>query len=226
MLTLKNSSKFFHVPKCGGTFMKRALVHCATKIGHVGPHFTCYQAKNRGFFGGKMACVVRPPDDWVRSFYVYRRRHRGRGYTWDWSWYLDRACSDDDFNTFAIKMLNCNCDTWVNCRYRDFVHEGVHVMAMEKLDEQLLQTLDMFEEEYDLAKFKEMERQNVNPYQDFDTTWDEGVRKEIVARNQWAQDIWEQAMEWDGKEPNCPELWSDNQYDKHVNHPLTPYIQQ
>ena len=108
-LVLPNSI-FFHLPKTGGTFVRKTIKDLGIANKEVGDHHESvadFSRKYPDIINGKFVFTfVRHPLTWWQSYWACRYRS---------GWYydnpMDRACNDNDFNQYIDKILNCDWRT-------------------------------------------------------------------------------------------------------------------
>lgn len=142
-MALKFDEKiFYHIPKCGGMYVRRAIENSGAKtIGeishvHAGPMRNLKEHSYKDSF-----CVVRHPLSWYESFFRYRAINGWR-VVWaeeasNSAAVLDRQCKHESFQGFIVNVLNAYPSGFVTNLYMRFVPFCKYVLHQENLTEEL-----------------------------------------------------------------------------------------
>ena len=160
MLILPNSC-FLHVPKTGGSWVKKAIIASGIKYEDYringDPHIGLSECPVGNKF--KFA-FVRHPVDLYRSYWQFKMT-----YAWDVKNQLDMDCKSDDFNDFIRNVLNkyprCYGDSLINF-VGDRDHEIEFVGKYENLIEDLIIALKYAKEEFDEGALRNFSPNNVS----------------------------------------------------------------
>lgn len=129
MAVRTENAVIYHVPKCGGHWVKAAMRNAGLRLYRVeygrgkhplnlreGSHTTPDTVNGEAVRGKFSVAFVRSPETWYRSFWAFRRA-RGRlndECAADWCW-------SDDFNTFVNNLLDEYPHGFVTLLYQFFV---------------------------------------------------------------------------------------------------------
>jgi hypothetical protein len=157
---------FYHIPKCGGTWVKHALNELGIKTerqivcGVTGDHSTPEYFPNHT---GPAFTFVRHPATWVESWYRFQVQHNWR--RWESSrWHplrLIEDCQSDDFGDFVKNLMRMH-PYFVGLLYESYAVGGVMVGWQEELAASLCQILVRLGHEVDRDKLFSITRQNVS----------------------------------------------------------------
>ena len=161
MAIVTDNAILYHIPKTGGTWVKRAMRAAGLDWGYthtaVGPspfglkrsHGTPDNTPDGAKMGRFAIAFVRRPVAWYRSYWAFRSRkgaRRDEGFPADGLW-------SDDFDTFVNNLLDAYPDGFVSTLYRLYV--GAHAQKVdyvgrtEHLGDDLARGLALAGESYD-----------------------------------------------------------------------------
>ena len=159
MTVLLRNSVFLHIPKTGGTWVRKALVDAGLSGALVRSRERdeAYNGTLRSWHNvptwdaryherPNRFCFVRHPADWYRSYWAFRM--------WRKNWEIrenefDHKCSSGEFPEFIDKVLQHYPDGYVTWLYAYFANHCTFVGKTENLPTDLLTALDLFEGKYD-----------------------------------------------------------------------------
>ena len=163
MAIILTNSTFFHIPKCGGTFVRTALrksmgADRELGFGHSIPAQFPEMIQHK-----KPFAFVRHPEAWYHSFWAYRM---------DENWILpvsagrtalDNFCKSDDFDEFVDKASKA-CHGYQTSLYGMFL-DSPHVELIgrtENLKSDLIRFLKILKEPFNERYIRGLERQNTS----------------------------------------------------------------
>ncbi len=141
---------FVHVPKTGGTWVRRVLEEAGLARGELGrAHATPDELRHEPHFrhADVVFAFVRHPLEWYRSYWAYRRKH---------GWHrpspqelqapirtvrLDAHCRAEQFPAFVRNCLRRYPHGWVTQLYAHYTRGCTHVGRFERLRDELLRIL-------------------------------------------------------------------------------------
>ena len=193
----------YHIPKCGGTWVKVALENAGVryrpvrnvkgehpfnlKIAHATPDVVVPSAK-RGRMG---VAFVREPVAWYTSYWSFRSRKGARR---DEKFPADGLWSDD-FDQFVNNVLDAFPSGFVTELYQYFVGAGLEkvdfVGKQESLVDDLVHALRVAGERFDEKGLRDTARQNESPQR-----WkrkcvlSDATRERVVAAESWVYRGW------------------------------------
>jgi hypothetical protein len=138
---------FYHIPKCGGTYVRNVLQNITPNITELGnAHYSPLRIGQRHDFENSF-CVVRHPLDWYRSFFRYRiatswRMGQNTKVYNDGPHPVDVHCHSESFEGFIAKMIAYCPNGWVTSLYLRFVPFCKYVLRQENLQDDLKKRLE------------------------------------------------------------------------------------
>lgn len=171
-MTIKSrsgKSVVYHIPKCGGVWVKEAMRRSGVKydrcrgsgrkfsFGLVREHAPPDGVAEEDREGRFAFCFVRHPVGWLKSFWCYRVK-TGR---------LDAkfppdACWDDCFEPFVLNLLDAYPGGFVTHLYQHYVGDVDFVGRQESLADDLVMALTLAGEEFDEVALRALGRRNVS----------------------------------------------------------------
>lgn len=170
MAVMTEKSIVYHIPKCGGIWVKEAMRRSGVR------YIRCHENGNRHPFGlvrehatpdrtpeadkaGRFAfCFVRQPIGWYKSFWCYRIRtkHLDRKFAADKEW-------DDSFDQFVVNMLEKYPEGFISRLYQSYSLEDMdYIGRQENLADDLVTALGLASEEFDERKLRQVGRRNIS----------------------------------------------------------------
>lgn len=151
-------SIFLHVPKCGGTWVRKALHACGLVQEELVKHVTLAEAQAipSGAWNGLPGfAFVRHPIAWYRSYWAFKVE-----VGWDARNGLDNFIRADDFETF---VRNCIREKpgLAGTIFDMFTKGASYVGRMEVLRESLIHILSKVGEQFDPAVIYSLPADNV-----------------------------------------------------------------
>jgi hypothetical protein len=156
MAAKTEKSIIYHIPKCGGIWVKEAVRrsgvyydHCRD-VGRKHPfglareHAPPSRIKEEDKVGRFSFCFVRHPVDWYKSFWAYRAKTG-----WLDKKFLADKCWEDEFELFVLNMLDMYPDGFVTELYQFYLWEMEFIGRQERLVDDLVKALMLADEEFD-----------------------------------------------------------------------------
>jgi len=124
---------FYHIPKTGGSYIRRQLQNLVgvqfSEIGHV----HCAPIDIFGKAPGKKSfCTVRHPVTWYESYYRYRMDNG-----WKPAHHIDACCQGHSFEQFVNQFLHLYRFGYVTSLYSRYVPFVDRVLKMENLTDEV-----------------------------------------------------------------------------------------
>lgn len=170
MALCTEKSVIYHIPKCGGSWVKEAIKRSGIEF-----HLCHEVAKHEWGLGrnhstpanidpncrdGKFAfCFVRMPVEWYRSIWSYRMkklrqgRKRAKKFPADWAW-------DDDPGKFANNLCDLFPNGFVSELYENYTPFCNYVGHQENLREDLAEALALAGEDFDPIVLQRLGKKN------------------------------------------------------------------
>ena len=188
----------YHVPKCGGHWVKAAARRAGLTLYRVeygrgrhplnlreGSHTTPYTVSEEAVKGKFSVVFVRRPETWYQSFWAFRK---ARGWlnddcAADWCW-------SDDFNTFVNNLLDEYPHGFVTLLYQFFVGpEGDKidfVGRQENLADDLVTGLTLAGDEFDHELMRGTPRRYVtSPQVKAKAVYTDAMLERVMRREKW-----------------------------------------
>lgn len=201
-------SVVYHIPKCGGIWVKEAIrksglkygrcrnVRVAQPFGLKREHATPGVVAEADGVGRFSFCFVRRPLSWYQSFWCYRVKTK----------YLDRKFPldriwDDDYERFLLNVLASYPDGFVTQLYRFYTEAVDFVGQQERLADDLVRALSLAGEKFDEAALRATRWRNIsggNKKFARQCITSQEVEKRIMIAERWIMDTF-----YDGGLP-CP----------------------
>lgn len=123
---------FYHIPKTGGTYVRKVLQSLDAGFKEIG-HIHCSPLDIFGKAGDKKSfCVVRHPLSWYESYYRYRVDNG-----WKPDHHIDVACRAGDFEGFIKNFIHFYRFGYVTSLYARYVPFVDVVLNLDNLSDQL-----------------------------------------------------------------------------------------
>ena len=151
-------SIFLHVPKCGGTWVRRVLSACHLVQDQLLKHATLdeLRALPSGEWNRLPAfAFVRHPASWYRSYWAYKV-----SVGWDGSNGIDDLVKATQFEPFVRNCIR-HLPGLAGKLYQTYSNGAVYVGRMELLRESLIHILTQLEEAFDPAVIYSIPAENV-----------------------------------------------------------------
>jgi len=152
-------SIFLHVPKCGGTWVRRTLAACNLVSEEIRDHVTldALRALPSGRWKNLPAfAFVRHPAAWYRSYWAYKV-----SVGWDPNNGIDPAVQAPQFEPFVRNCIRHRPGLAGNL-YRMYTQGAVYVGRMELLRESIIHILTQLGEVFDPAVIYSAPAENVH----------------------------------------------------------------
>lgn len=180
-------SIFFHLPKTGGTFVRRTIEDLgipAEEVGDVHEDVLAFSRLHPELLGNRYVFTfVRHPLSWWQSYWAHRFLHG-----WAIDHPMDRECNDNDFSRYLSRVLACEWRTHYMDMYRAFVVERTDFVGrQEHLVQDLARALVNAGEKFDVASVGRLGFTNRSPSHRASCPGHlrrsvEDVHKELIAR--------------------------------------------
>ncbi len=178
MLMLPKSC-FLHVPKTGGSWVKRAIeaagIACQPFSIGGNHHPTLADCPRPALF--KFA-FVRHPLSLYRSYWQYKMT-----YGWDPDNTLDQLCKADEFSTFVTSVLTQLPGVYSRSLH-DFVgapgHEINFIGRYENLVEDLIRALQLADEAFDAAAIRALPAYNISDKAKFPAVYTPELEAQVL----------------------------------------------
>jgi len=201
MAVRTQKSIVYHIPKCGGTWVKQAMKAAGLryrptrnvrgshpfnlKRAHATPDVVTWRAR-RMRFG---ITFVRRPAGWYRSYWAFRSRkgaRRDEGFPADGLW-------SDDFDQFVSNILDAYPNGFVTTLYQYYVGEDCEkvdfVGRQEHLADDLVLALMLAGEDFDEEALRATPRANRSPRRwKRKTGLSNATKRKLKEAEQW---VWE-----------------------------------
>lgn len=191
MSLLLPHSEFYHLTRCGGIFVRKAVREAGVSTNEIckvaKKYFThpeSYMIKRGTILhhlptdlakqGRKTFTFIRHPLSWLKSYYRFKQRYGWKPKVW----YLDKYCQADNFGEFIDKYLEHTPNQYSKfaMEYTDHVD---YVGRQENLAEDLITILKDIGEEFDEQKIRDCEAENVHT-NEVDMCYTSGQEKKIL----------------------------------------------
>lgn len=177
-LVLPNSV-FFHVPKSGGTFVRKTLIDLGIPHEELGrPHENAIDFARRypDIIKNKYSFTfVRHPLTWWQSYWAHRHKNG-----WSLEHPMDRVCNDIDFNGYMEQVLSCEWQSHYLDICQRFVTEDVRFIGrQENLVADLETALVQANEECDLNRLGRLGVINQSPSET--ALYSPGIKKRVLS---------------------------------------------
>jgi hypothetical protein len=164
MTILLPNSTFLHIPRTGGTWVRKALrqnglmdvelrstrreqsSESAINSWHMIP-----ERVEKGF------CFVRHPVTWYQSYWSYKQET----HSWSHVNSFDEQCADTNFLAFVEKSLTNYPSGYVTWLYEFYTDHAEFVGRQENLQDDLITALDWADEDYLLDDIESVMPENV-----------------------------------------------------------------
>ena len=187
---LLRHTRFIHVPKCAGTFVRQALkAACPYHAMYGTPerqnnHLGVSKAPGEGLF---TFCTLRDPADWHASYWGWRCGKYGLGPV------VSKVCNTDlldapfdcymslDFQRFISGVIRDKVGAF-DPYYDEFLDKSVHVVPLmddRRLVDQLIDLLECWDEEFDEDVLRDFAPANVSDKSKFQATWLPGQKEQV-----------------------------------------------
>ncbi len=175
-------TRILHVPKCGGTWVWRALEAAGVEIEVLGEpppnrktnHLDL--SKTEDYADRFTIAFVRHPLGWWRSLWAYRMRTG-----WDPELRIDSVACSADFNTFIEQVVKCLPGD-LETQFARYIGSPSRPIAFvgrfESLADDLVRALEIAGEEFDEHTLRSYPPDNVNDYEHFPALY----RPDVAAR--------------------------------------------
>lgn len=176
-------TRILHVPKCGGTWVWRALEAAGVELEVLGEPPTPNPKTNHldlsrteAYADRFTIAFVRHPLDWWRSLWAYRMRTE-----WDPRRTVDAVAGSDDFNTFVENVVE-RLPGYLEAEFARYIGPPSRpiefIGRFESLSGDLIRALREAGEEFDEAVLRSHPPDNVNDYERFVADY----RPDVAAR--------------------------------------------
>tara|TARA_R110000751_G_scaffold23590_7_gene65195 strand:+ start:4167 stop:4829 length:663 start_codon:yes stop_codon:yes gene_type:complete len=164
MTLITNKSLFLHIPKTGGTWVKKVISKAQIETfehGSTHAHFPeLFKYRDEMFYDKKYVfAFVRHPLSWYQSIWVYRMKHG-----WSMDHPLDYNCASNDFHEFVRNCIKFKPSGWVSWMYASFIENSLGLVdfvgKQESLTDDLIYALNEAGEEFDEDIVRSAERVN------------------------------------------------------------------
>lgn len=122
MLLINNNIAFFHIPKCGGNYVRDVIKAIGVESEEIGdPHCCPYEVDK---CWQTSFCVVRDPLGWYQSYYRYRVHKK-----WRPGHHLDDVATAKNFEKFVNRVIDAYPFGYLSMymnRYIPYVDEILH----------------------------------------------------------------------------------------------------
>lgn len=188
----------FHIPKTGGTWVRRVLqkenmviaetcvlgrnARATAQMAHETPDMLpAYLLRNRKTFA-----FVRHPLTWYQSRWKWKARMRNRWNREENK--LDKECGSDDFNEFILQYLH-KFPGYLTRMYKRFLGEDgkrlSYVGRFESLPEDLFKIITTFEGEIDKQHLLSFPPVNVSFHCENDASYRSDLKKALLKEEEW-----------------------------------------
>lgn len=168
MTLLLPNSTFLHIPRTGGTWVRKVLGENGLIVEELRSTERSQSSENslhswhmippkieKGF------CFVRHPATWYQSYWCYKWQTN----SWNRNNPFDAQCRDENFNDFVEKSLRSYPQGYVALIYEFYTTHADFVGLQENLTSDLIAALNWVGEDYKLDKIVSARKENVSKQQ-------------------------------------------------------------
>lgn len=173
-------TRILHNPKCGGTWVWRALEAAGVDVEVFGekpvpsPKNYHLDLDHTSAYADRFTIAfIRHPLDWWRSMWGYRMRTG-----WDPNRRVDSVARSDDFNTFVERVVE-HFPGYLESQFARYIGPPLQpiefIGRFETLIDDLVRALNEAGEEFDEPTLRSHPPDNVNDYERFPASYRQGV---------------------------------------------------